>query len=65
MGLADAFKRTAVYFGFADDGEGADAEEATSEALALRLEAMERRIADNTAAVEALRAEIMRLSAKL
>jgi hypothetical protein len=66
MALKDTWQRTLLYFGLAEDPDAqAPAARATEDRLTERLEAMERRLADNTAAIEALRAEIMRLGAKL
>ena len=66
MALKETFQNIAVYFGLAEDPEAAAtrAPERRDE-VAEQLAALDRRVADNTAAVEAMRAELMRLSAKL
>ena len=65
MALKQTWQKTLVYFGLAEDPEAARIATVRRDAATERLEALERRVADNTAAIEALRAEIMRLSAKL
>jgi hypothetical protein len=61
--MGETLHRTLVYFGLAEDDEAPPA--MVSDETRVLLDALERRVAENTAEIGALRAEIAQLRARV
>jgi hypothetical protein len=63
--MGETLHRTLVYFGLAEDEAPEPAAPAVTDETRVLLDALERRVAENTAEIGALRAELAQLRARL